>query len=236
MRRHIMIASLLVSAAVQADEEELGWSGKGEFGLVSARGNTETETVNFGLHFVNNLEHWRHSFDLSALKSSERDVDTAERIELRAKTDYKMTEISYAFASLRYLNDEFSEYESQATVAVGYGRELFDNDVHDLEGEVGVGFRRSEIRLLGETDSEAIVRAALKYRWTISETSSLTNDLLIEAGADNTFGQNVTALNTRINGALGLQVAYDVRHNTDVTEPVNNTDTLTTVSLVYGFE
>jgi putative salt-induced outer membrane protein len=36
-----------------------------------------------------------------------------------------------------------------------------------------------------------------------------------------------------IAGALGLRVGYQVRHNTDVPDGVEKTDTLTTVGLLY---
>ena len=79
------------------------------------------------------------------------------------------------------------------------------------------------------------MRAALKYRWNITDTAALTNDTLIEAGADNTFASNIIALETKISGALGLNLSYEIRHNTDVTDPTENSDFLTTVSVVYSF-
>lgn len=235
MIRFLPIALILATPVIADEEDELGWSGKGDFGLVAARGNTESETLSLGLHFANNQEKWRHQLGLTALFASRDNVDSAERYEFTGKTDYKLSPISYAFGSLRYLDDQFSQFQSQATLAGGYGRELIDNDVHDLDAEIGLGYRRSEVRATGVTESEAIFRGALNYKWTISETATLTNDLLIESGSDNTFGQNITALNTRVNDSFGVKVAFDVRHNTDVDDPRENSDFLTTVNLVYSF-
>lgn len=236
MKKTTAIALALLPCTLFAAEEELGWSGTGEFGLVAARGNTETETISLGLKFTNNQEKWRHNIGFAALFASQEGDDTAERFELTGKTDYKINEISYVFGSVRYLDDAFSQFESQATLAGGYGRDLVDTEKHFLNAEAGLGARRSEVRLTGETETEAIFRGVVKYQWTISENAKLTNDLLVEAGSDNTFGQNVTALNTQINDDFGVKIAYEVRHNTDVQSPVNNSDFLTTINLIYNFD
>jgi putative salt-induced outer membrane protein len=55
----------------------------------------------------------------------------------------------------------------------------------------------------------------------------------VETGSDNTYMQNDLGLEITISGALGLRVGYQVRHNSDVQPGVENTDTLTTVGLLY---
>ena len=55
----------------------------------------------------------------------------------------------------------------------------------------------------------------------------------MEAGSDNTYYQNDLGLEVTISGALGLRVAYQIRHNTDVGPGMKNTDTLSTVGLMY---
>lgn len=226
----------LLPLVSHAAEDELGWSGSGQLGYVAARGNTETETLKLGVNGTYELEKWRHKAFLNALFSSEDDVDTAERYELGGQSDYKIDDRSYWFGSLRYEKDEFSQFDFQATLAAGYGRELIDNEAHLLKGEAGLGARASEIRVTGESETEAIIRGVLDYKWTISETAALTNKTLVEAGSDNTFGSNITSLETAISSGLGLQLSYEVRHNTDVDDPNNNSDFLTTVNLVYNFK
>ena len=45
--------------------------------------------------------------------------------------------------------------------------------------------------------------------------------------------QNGLGLEVTITGSLGLRLAYQVRHNTDVLPSGEKTDTLTTVGLIY---
>ncbi len=235
--RSLCAVPLLATVCLPAmADDELGWSGSGRFGVVSQRGNAETETINIGAELVNNMEQWRHVLGLAVLNASENDVDTANRFELYGQSDYKINEISYWFGSLRYENDDFSQFENQATLAAGYGRELFNNDVHKLNGEIGIGYRRAELRDSGETSTDPVLRGKLDYAWVLSESATLTNAFLVEAGSDNTFAKNITALTADIANNFGLQLAYEIRHNTDVDDPANNSDFVTTVNLVYSLD
>ena len=231
----IVFTSILLTGSTLAAEDNLGLSGSGKLGFVGARGNTTTESLNIGAELTYNTETWRYTGALNALKASEDDLDTSDRVELKAKADYKVSDNSYWFGSGRYENDEFSEFDFQSTFAAGYGRKLINNEKHLLEGELGAGYRMADVRATGESADEAILRAALKYRWNITDTAALTNGTLIEAGSDNTFASNIVALETKISSGLGLNLSYEIRHNTDVNEPTENSDFLTTVSIVYSF-
>jgi len=237
-KRWMWLVALMLAAQAawaQDEEEELGWSGQGELGYVAARGNSDTETLNLGATAIYNLNVWRHTFNVFTLRAEDSGTTTAERFGLGAQTDYKVSDISYWFGSLRYESDEFSQFESQTAAGLGYGRTLIDTGVHNLVGELGVGVRRDELRGTGDTDTGAIAIGALNYIWTISDTANFTNALRIEAGGDNTFASNLAALTTQIYQDLGVKLGYEIRHNTDVDAPFRRSDRLTTVSLVYDF-
>lgn len=236
MKRVMTIMALMIACQAGAAEQATGWSGKGGLGIVSQRGNSETETINISAEMVNNLAKWRHIIGANILSSSENEVDTANRFELLGQTDYKVSEKSYWFGSARYEDDDFSQFENQATLTAGYGRQLLDDERHRLKGELGVGYRRAELRATGVSESDPIIRGRLDYAWALSDNASLTNLTLIESGSDNTFAKNVTALNADIANNFGIKVAYEVRHNTDVTDPANNSDFVTTVNLVYSID
>ncbi len=235
MRFMSLIAVLALGPTAAFGQDDEGWSGRGELGFVSARGNTETETLNIGAVAILNRDDWRHTFSATALRAEDSGETTAERFELGAQSDWKINEKSYWFGSLRYESDEFSQFDDQATLALGYGYQWWKNDVHELATEIGLGVRRATLRLSGEDETDPVVRGSLAYLRNISETAKFTNDLLIEAGSDNTFGSNVTALTAKVYEDIGIKLAYEIRHNTDVDEPLENSDRLTTVSLVYEF-
>jgi putative salt-induced outer membrane protein len=212
------------------------WSGKGEFGLVIARGNSETETLNLGLQFERMSEKWRNDLKLTALRSSDSGDLNAERYTLGYKSGYNFNEKSYLYGALRYDQDEFSSNDYQASMSVGYGRQLLDSETHQLTMEVGPGVRRTAPNdPLESTETNVIGRLSTDYAWAISDTADLTNVLLVEAGSNNTFAENELSLNVAINSRFALKLSGAVRHNTDVDADVEKTDTLTTANLVYKF-
>lgn len=234
--------ALPVMAAQEGDEETEGWSGEGEFGLVVTTGNTETETLNAKLKGAYEQGPWVYKAGLVALSASEDGNTTAERYELSGKSEYHVSDVSYWFGSLRYESDRFSGFDYQGTVAAGYGHTLFDSETSHLDAEIGLGLRRAkpapEPDLLEEPDaqSDAIVRGAAGYWWQLTETTRFENDFLVEAGADNTYLENAAGLRVAINSRFAVKLGFSVRHNTDVPESTDKTDTVSTVNLVYSFK
>lgn len=227
----LAIMTLVASTATQAD-----WSGGGELGLVFARGNTDTETLNGSLGLEYTREKWTNATSVSFLRSeTEGNVD-ASRFVATNDTQYALSPVSYIIGTARYDQDKFSSFEFQTSASIGYGRKVVDNERQTLALEFGPGVRYSEIRSTGETETDLIGRGSLDYRRAVSDTAELTNVSLVETGSSNTFFENETALSVSINDALALKTAFSIRHNTDVEPGREKTDYLTTLNLVYSFE
>ncbi len=231
LRKTLFVMLVLgVSAPAVAD-----WSGLGELGVVSARGNTETDTVNGRVELEFTRERWTNGSVVSGVYTRDSDETRASRFVLANKTDYNLSERNYLLGALRYDRDRFADYSYQTTASVGYGHRFFDTERHKLRGEIGPGVRYAEFRESGENDTDFIVRGFLNYAWQISETAELKNRLLVESSTDNTFSENELSIQVAINDRLALKAGLAVRHNSDVEPGTKNTDTLTTANLVYNF-
>ena len=235
MRATGMVAVLvfggLASVTAAAD-----WSGKGTFGGVLARGNTETETINLNLDVENKLDRWTHKAGASMLRTVTDDITSADRWELRGESQYSLTERSYVFGALRYEDDAFTDYDYQATLSGGYGYRFITNDTTKLEGQIGVGYREAEVRLTGEQQDGIIARGALDFEHKLTATTLIYDRFLVESGSDNTFVQNALGVEVKINDTFALGLDYAVRHNTDVLPGTDKTDQVLTANLVYGFK
>ncbi|MFA7488141.1 MAG: DUF481 domain-containing protein, partial [Lysobacteraceae bacterium] len=144
--------------------------------------------------------------------------------------------VSSWITALRYENDDFAPYEYQTTFSMGYGHQFIDNERTSLLTEVGPGYRRAKSASTGETESELIGRGLLDYKHQITDTTTLFNTLLIEAGSDNTFASNAFGVSVAMSEKLALKAGFDVRHNTDVGPGIEKTDKLTKLNLVYNFK
>ena len=246
------LMALLVAATVMSVQAEEAvpaaeaapapeWKGEGELGYVAARGNTDTETVSSKLKMTYATGNWSHELGLATLQSTSEDPDTgeeeetADRFQFTGQSNYAFSARSYAFGAVRYEEDEYSGYDHQTTVAAGYGYHFLTEDTHKLSAEIGAGQRRSELVDTGEKETETIARLRVTHGWQFTETSKWTNDLLVEAGDENTFSEFVTGLKVDINSAFAVKIAHAIRQNSEVPPDREKTDTLTTVNLVFGF-
>ncbi|MEN1728053.1 MAG: DUF481 domain-containing protein [Pseudomonadota bacterium] len=226
---------LVALAALIAFPAHADFTGNGELGLLFSRGNSETETFNTALNLTYEEGAWLNESTASFVFGRDDGEENSNRFVATNRTNYSFSEQSYVFGAIRYDRDKFSAFRYQGSVALGVGRMLIDNERHRLSIEAGPGFRFAERRETGESEDEVIARGFADYGWTISETTELTNRLLVESGSDNTFAENVLGLTVAINSNMALKAGVSVRHNTDVDPGRDKTDTLTTMNLVYNF-
>lgn len=240
MKLKVLLSILALGAVTPAYAD---WTGKGEAGLVISSGNTETETANVKIAMAHEREKWKNSFGLSGLYASDDIGATAQRWEAIAQSDYNFSPRTFWFGAGRYEDDRFSGFDYQATISTGLGRKFIDNDRTKFVGTAGVGYKVFETRdafddagvLIeeGAREDDIVFRGTLDFDHKLTDTTTLVDKFIVEAGADNTYYQNDLALQVKINSVLALAVGYSVRHNTDPPIGFEETDTLTTVNLVY---
>jgi putative salt-induced outer membrane protein len=132
-----------------------GWTGTGEFGFASSRGNSRTENANAKLGLAQENELWKNSFYLNGLRSKGQttvtDTDgntidkfstTANRYDTGASVGYKFDPRSYVVTAARYEHDDFGANLWQGIISVGYGYIALKNEKAELSFEIGPGFKR----------------------------------------------------------------------------------------------
>ena len=248
MKLPVLSAALLLAVPALGAAE--GWTGTGELGLAVARGNSESENLNTKLEFVNEGRGWTHTFGFAAVRArAEVDGDfdgdgveesrlelSANRFQLTASSAYHVSERASWVGALRHEDDDFSTYERQSTLSLGYGYKFIDEEALGLSTELGPGYRLATRRSDGEDENEAIFRGLLAYRHALTPTTTLENKLLVEAGGDNTFAQNDFGVSVAMNSRLALKAGLQLRYNSDTEPGIESTDSLTTVNLVYSFK
>lgn len=245
-----LAAAMLLAIPAHAEADSAGWTGSGELGFASARGNSRSENLNGKLGLRYEDDRWRHGINLAGLRArsevtADFDGDGVEesRLELSANryqfginSARKVTEYAYWVGAGRYEQDDFGKTSSQQTISIGYGYTFFrDSDRISLTAEAGPGYRRARIAETGETEEDLILRSLLEYSQRLTANSRLVNSLLVESGEDNTFVQNDLGLSVAMNAKLALKAGLQLRHNTEVGPGTKRTDTLTTMNLVYTF-
>lgn len=222
------------------------WTGQGEFGLVIARGNAKTETGNLKVEFAGSYPNWRHNLATRVLYGRSSDQPAAERWETNYQGEFKFDGKPFVYGSSRYEQDRFGAFAYQATFSTGIGYDFVNTAQVQLSGSLGGGYRKLQPQLLvrdetgalidrieGDATDDAVGKAGLIYRQQITSNTLVVNNLLMEAGSDNTLTQNDLSLQVAMTKRLALGIGHTVRHNADPTEGQKKTDQLTTVNLIY---
>lgn len=214
--------------------EKSTWKREAELGMVVTGGNTETETINAKIKLENNREKWRHAVNWEGLRTSDELGETAKKVNLSLKSDYKFNKYDYLFVIVNYDNDKFSGFDYQTSEALGYGRRVIHEENLFLDLEIGPGARQNKL-LTGGSTSESIVRGAASLEWSITKTSKFTEKLTVESGEDSTISKSVTALISQVAGSLAMKLSYTVKRNSEVPLGIEKTDTESAVTLIYSF-
>jgi putative salt-induced outer membrane protein len=223
------------------------WFGKGQFGFLDSKGNSNAESVN-GNFDVSRLDGpWKNEIYVGALYGESAGVVSAERWEAHEQTNYNLTKEFFVFGGLRGEHDLFDGFQYQASVTGGLGYKLIDTPDTQLSVQGGAGYRRlrpetvtinadgAASRTLLPEMSEAIGTAEVDFLHKFSQTTTLTNKFYTEAGSDNTLVQDQVQLAVKMTTKLALTVGYSIIDNTNPPAPLKKVDNLTTVNLQYSF-
>jgi len=118
------------------------WKGKGEAGLVFARGNSDTDSLNLKLEMSQEVNLWKHQLDMSVLRATTSGSTSADRYQTAWQSDYELSDRSFLFGGLHYDKDKFSGFDYQANATTGFGYKIVDTEQVKLAAQVGAGYRR----------------------------------------------------------------------------------------------
>ena len=222
-----------------------------ELGVIATTGNTESTSLKGKVNVTHEMESWKNNYQLDALyKKDDVTVDdgagnditesqtTAQKLFISAQGDYKLNaENSALFVYGSYTDDRFSGYQYQSTVAAGYSDQLFKDDKSFLKYNVGPGYTFNKTDA-GEENEAAVIRLAAEYQYKFSDHAKFTQLLSTEAALEsdkNTRSKSETAVTANLMGNLSMKAAFTVIHNSEVPADKENTDTTTSLTLVYLF-
>ena len=218
------------------------WTGELGAGFVSSSGNSSSRAGNIRMSLGLQAGRFKHNLKGEALHTRDEGETTAERYTAGYKVDFNFTSHDFAFAAVEFEKDLFAGVRERTSETVGYGRRLLKTEAHAWNVELGGGLRQTEFQEPEDgtstedlSESEAVGRFATDYTWKISETSVFKQTLSAESGASNTAIESLSELRLSIIGNLFAALSYTVRHNTEVAEDTERTDSYTAVNLSYAF-
>ncbi len=241
----LFILALAAAHAGAADQiPGTGWSTSAELGAITTSGNTVGASITGKIDARQELDNWSNEYLVSGFfKQDERTlangdtvrIRSGERISVSAKAAYKlMEEGKKLFVLGTHVDDRFGAYTDYSTMAVGHRTRLYQAAGNSVDVELGPGYF-SGTRAAGATESGFTVRGAAAVRWQLSPSAVFSHSASVERGTSNVHSSAEAALSTKINGTMQMKAAFVARNDTNVPEGKKNTDTQTSLTLVYSF-
>ena len=224
------------AGAVNTEEKSLwGWNGRVEAGANIQNGNTQSQALNAGITLNKEVQDWRYKVGATADSKVENNTRTEEAYNVNGRADYKIDERLFVFGETEFDKDLFSGYNYRITEALGVGYTVIKRDNLTVNTMLSAGGRHSENAVTEDMENEGIIKPAADLSWTIRDGLVFTQALASTIGEDRTITEANSALTTKLIGDWHMKLAYDIEHTSDVPRGTKETDTKTTLNLVYEF-
>lgn len=169
----------------------------------------------------------------AANNTTSSNVRSSEKYQAGGRTRYNLTDRNYLFGQASWLSDRFNGYDSRSTLTGGYGRQILNGPLSDLRVEFGPGVRHDEYHGGGRS-TKGLAYGAANYSYQLTDNTKFIQGVSALANEETTLNSE-SALNVAINDRFSLRVAYTVTYNSKPPASApKNTDTTTSVTLVYG--
>jgi putative salt-induced outer membrane protein len=225
--------------------------GKGQFGFLESKGNTNATSLNANLDVLRYDDNWKNELYFGALYGKSAGILSAERWEFREQTNYNFSQSWFAFGGLHFEHDMFNGFVYQASLTGGVGYKVLDTASDKLSVQAGAGYRRLRNetlqfldpdnstavsgRIYGDTEGDAIGTLGIDFLHAFNKSTILTDKMIAESGKSNTSLKNDLALTVKMSTKLALSLGYGVLYNTAPVGDLKKLDQITTVNLQYSF-
>ncbi|MEL7042601.1 MAG: DUF481 domain-containing protein [Pseudomonadota bacterium] len=249
LKRAALVGAAAIALPAHAqDATENGWSGEGSLSAAVTTGNTETTDLGLGVDVVRTQDVWKVGLLANADYGETDGEETKNRIFLGSNLDRQITDRMFGFGQLSYEIDEFSGFESRTFIGGGLGYDILAGEQTTWTIRGGPGFKIDELEaVLDETTDPATVvtpssteeslgaTARSRFLHQFNDNVKFTNDTNVIYADTSTQIGNISALTATLIDQLSARVSFEVRHDTNPVEGFEDTDTISRVSLVYGF-
>lgn len=241
-------------------EEASPFTISAELGMLFKTGNTKSGDIKAGLNIKHEEGQWLNllAFNALAKKLETEDEDTGKdefestdnKWDILGQTNYSLEEggKNYLYASAYYEQDKFSSFEYQTSASLGWGRHWWETETSSFFADIGPGVKYDVIRavpatvsdpaIMESTETAAIVQAQALYTRQINDFVEFKQYFVAKQALEsdkNSVYKSETSLTTKLLESLQFKFAFRVDYDTEVEEGFENTNTETSVTLVYSF-
>ncbi len=260
MNRKLALTTLcilpLASYAVTAEEatkEKPEFTASAELGFLYKTGNTKSADLKAGFNLKHEKDKWRSvvAFNILAKKleteddAGDKNFETTDnKWDILTQTNYTIGEAgkNYLYGNLAYEQDKFSGFESQSSFSAGWGRHWYETETSSFFADIGPGIKYDVTRATNADPSTSntnfIIQAQALYTHKFNDFVEFKQYFVakqaVESG-ENSVYKSETSVTAQLIDALQLKFALRIDHDTEVEPEFENTNTETSMTLIYNF-
>ncbi|WP_181160171.1 DUF481 domain-containing protein [Sandaracinobacter neustonicus] len=208
------------------------WKGRGQLGASHSTGNSEISSVTFGLNLQREGLAWRHRLDAVVDVTNNRKGNDQERILTGYQLDYKFSDRVYSWGRFEYERNREAGIKRRFAESAGLGWRAIQQGPLKWDLEAGPALRQTLFKTY--TENSFAGRGASRLALRLSDATQFTNDTAIFVDDAATIN-NTAALTSKMFGALGTRISYNLGWEEDPPAGLKRLDTTTRVTLVYDF-
>ncbi|MDP7591333.1 MAG: DUF481 domain-containing protein [Litorilituus sp.] len=255
MERKLALASLCIipffSFTTVAEESKVKspYTASTELGFLYKTGNTKSIDVKAGFNLKYELEKWRSTlaFNILAKKIEEEDdkgkksfETTDNKWDILAQTNYTIGEEdkNYLYGNLAHEQDKFSGFESQSSLSAGWGRNWYTTETSSFFADIGPGVKYDVTRATNKSSTNLIIQAQALYTHQFNEHVEFKQYIVARQATqsgENSVYKSETSVTAQLIDSLQLKFALRVDYDTEVQAGFENTNTETSMTLIYNF-
>lgn len=220
------------------------WSGTGELGGFRSTGNSDNLGFSAALNAKREGIDWTHQLRARADYQSTNGVKTREKYFAAYEPRYQLSDDLFAYGLAQAERDTFQGFDARYALSGGLGYQVVKKPDLNLNVKAGPALRMVDFTT-GETDTRLAGLVGLDFDWTIADGLKLTQDTnaVAETGGSavaifdsrNTTLSLITGLEAKITKKLSSRFSYQIDYQSNPPVGKVETDTLSRVTIVYGF-
>ena len=238
------------------------WSAKAKLGIDSKSGNTDTESINFGLDIAmtrNLCKHklcknklFEHKLNFAISNANTNNETSAEQYTIDYKFDRMLTKIwtaifpgllpnkHFVFGGVKYFDDKLDSFTAEKKIDIGYRRQILQGKKTQWNLRGGIGYSIQKLEITGEDISgiAPVFKSEFSYKFNevckLNADCKFSHDFEVFLGRDNTnMNNNFAFIFPLIKDRLEMELSYNIRYNSEPDPDSDKTDRHLKMNFVY---
>ncbi|PSU67844.1 DUF481 domain-containing protein [Photobacterium phosphoreum] len=250
MARYILTLLLLATTAANASEESIPEAPSEPSPLTSTiglgyqalSGNSDSQTMNGNVALTYTKGRYQTNADAKFIMAKKNGQEDKRKLSTSLKSKRMIRDGYYFYGNGSYIDDRYGPYYADSIVSTGIGYRLFSYETFQTLVDIGPGFRhqdpnldeiKSDSIVKQEVVNEMVLQSTIDMQWKPLKSLTLSAKFNVISGKSNTTLESSFNATNAITDNIALNLGYTQTYYSWVPEGMKNSDTTTTISLIY---